>query len=296
MSVVVPVFNRPESVAGVIACLRGQSFTHWEVIFVDDGSDVDLLAAICPFLDDTRVRAVRLERNRGASAARNRGVSEARGRYVAFLDSDDGWHPDKLARQLAVMALLPADARAFCVTLTSVVMPGGWRRVRPNFPPQQSKSFGHYLYVQGGFAQVSSLLLPRFLALANRFHENLRQYEDHLLFIELHASGADYIVVPEVLTVWRNDVRQDRLSRQDDLDNGEAFLAAATDVLDPGVQVAFRLRALGGVLIRRRPRDAIKLFLFGLRQRVLSPRQIAVILARHMLPPRLWQLMVRPAQ
>lgn len=296
VSVVIPVFNRANSVAAVIACLRGQSLTQWEAIFVDDGSEVDLLEEICPFLDDKRIRYVRLERNCGVSAARNRGVREARGRYVAFLDSDDRWHAEKLARQVAVMALSPPDARIYCVTLTAVIMPGGWQRVRPNFPPQYGKSFGHYLYVQGGFAQVSSLLLPRGLALANPFHEGLRQYEDHLLFIELHASGAHYIVIPEVLTIWHNEVREDRLSRRNDIDRGEDFLRIASGRLDPAVQCAFRLRALGGVLIRSRPREAAALIFFGLRQRILSPRQVAVILARHILPPRLWRLIVRPAQ
>lgn len=294
VSVVIPIFNRADSVAAVIACLCEQLLTDWEAIFVDDGSEVDLLAEIRPFLDDERIRYVRLERNLGVSTARNRGVREARGRYVAFLDSDDRWHPDKLARQVAVMALSPPDARICCVTLTAVIMPGGWQRVRPNFPPQHGKSFGHYLYVQGGFAQISSLLLPRSLALANPFHEGLRQYEDHLLFIELHASGAHYVVVPEILTVWHNEARADRLSRRDDVDRGEDFLRAASGRLDPAVQCAFRLRALGGVLLRDRPREAAALILSGLRQRVLSPGQITVILARHILPPRLWQLIVRP--
>nr|WP_321983103.1 glycosyltransferase family 2 protein [uncultured Lichenicoccus sp.] len=295
VSVVIPVFNRADSIPAVIACLRAQTLSDWEAIFVDDGSETDI-AAVIEALAERRVRAVRLERNSGVSAARNRGVREAVGHHVAFLDSDDHWYPDKLARQVAAMASRGSDTEAFCVTLTAVMMPGGWQRVRPNFPPQAGKSFGHYLYVQGGFAQISSLLLPRSLALKNPFREGLRQYEDHLVFIELYASGAQYLVVPEVLTVWRNDVRPDRLSRRDDLGRGESFLKAAAGVMDPEVQCAFRLRALGGVLIRNRPLEALRLTMFGLKARILPPRQIAVILARHMLPPRLWQMMVRPAQ
>ena len=296
MSVIIPIFNRANSVADVVACLHRQSFMHWEAIFIDDGSEVDLLAAITPFLDDKRIRYVRLERNWGVSTARNCGVRESHGRYVAFLDSDDHWHPNKLSRQVALMAQLPLETRSYCVTLTAVMMPGGWQRVRPNFPPQQGRSFGHYLYVQGGFAQISSLLLSRDLALTNPFHEGLRQYEDHLLFIQLHASGANYIVIPDVLAVWRNDIRADRLSRRDDIERGEEFLRVASELLDPAVQCAFRLRALGGVLIRHRPRQVAELILFGLRQRALPPRQIGAILARHILPPRLWQRIVRPAR
>ena len=296
VSVVIPVFNRVETLDAVVACLRAQTLTDWEAIFVDDGSEPDLSPALQPFLSDKRLRCVRLERNGGVSAARNRGVQEARGRYVAFLDSDDQWFPDKLSRQVAAMASEAGDDRAFCVTLTAVMMPGGWQRVRPNFPPRPGKSFGHYLYVQGGFAQISSLLLPRALAMAHPVREGLRRYEDHLLFIDLDAGGARYVVVPEILTVWHNDARPDRLSRRDDLDRGDSFLEAASGKLDPHAQCAFRLRALGGVLIRHRPVEALRLTLFGLLARVLPPQQIAVILARHILPPRLWQLMVRPAQ
>jgi glycosyltransferase involved in cell wall biosynthesis len=99
VSVVVPTYNRAELVARSVQSALHQTHEHLEVIVVDDASTDDtrsVLAAIA----DPRLRVVRLESNEGQSRARNRGIGEAKGRYVAFLDSDDEWLPDKIDRQL----------------------------------------------------------------------------------------------------------------------------------------------------------------------------------------------------
>ena len=234
VSVIVPIYNRPDFLQQIVGTLQQQRFPDWEAIIVDDGSSLDIAGAIAPFLSDSRIRFLRLDRNAGAAAARNHGVAAARGRYVAFLDSDDLWHADKLGKQIALLDAQPFGEAVFCITLTMVIMPGGWERVRPDFAPRPGQSFADYLYRDGGFAQASSLMLPRDLALATPFHDGLRQYEDHLLFIELHAKGARYLVIPEALTIWRNDDRADRLGRRDDLARGANFLAQAGPLLTPG--------------------------------------------------------------
>src|SRR6185312_1286432 len=84
VSIIVPVFNRAETLGRAIASVIAQTFSDWEFIIVDDGSDDDLVGALAAFPDE-RLRILRHERNRGAAAARNSGVGAARAPLIAFL-------------------------------------------------------------------------------------------------------------------------------------------------------------------------------------------------------------------
>lgn len=112
VSVVIPAYNAEAHIGEALQSLRSQTCQDMEVIVVDDGS-----SDRTPELVPSRFPEVRFIRqaNAGASSARNRGVREARGEWVAFLDADDAWHPDKLRAQLALMQRHP-DVR-LCRTL-----------------------------------------------------------------------------------------------------------------------------------------------------------------------------------
>ena len=97
VSVVIPTYNHASSLANAIRSVLSQEVAAYEIIVIDDGSSDDTEAACRTFGE--RVRYVRQE-NRGVSAARNRGIALADGEFVAFLDSDDTWVPEKLAVQL----------------------------------------------------------------------------------------------------------------------------------------------------------------------------------------------------
>lgn len=100
VSVVIPAYNAAAHIGDALTSLRAQTCEDIEVIVVDDGS-VDNTSEIVS-QGFPEVRCIR-QANGGASSARNRGVQEARGEWVAFLDADDAWHPDKLRAQLALM-------------------------------------------------------------------------------------------------------------------------------------------------------------------------------------------------
>jgi glycosyltransferase involved in cell wall biosynthesis len=94
-SVVIPVFNARRTLARTVASALAQTFTHFEVILVDDGSTDDGLITL-PQPLDPRIVVIR-QSNAGEGAARNRGIEAARHEWVAFLDADDIWLPDHLA-------------------------------------------------------------------------------------------------------------------------------------------------------------------------------------------------------
>lgn len=104
VSVVIPAYNAAAHIAEALQSLRAQSCREMEVIVVDDGSVDDTHGIVTRGFPE--VRCIR-QSNGGASSARNRGVQDARGEWIAFLDADDAWHPDKLRAQLALMRRHP---------------------------------------------------------------------------------------------------------------------------------------------------------------------------------------------
>ena len=108
VSVVIPAYNRADSLADAITSVTAQTFRDLEIIVVDDGS-TDGTRTVVERLTDDRIRYVRHDVNKGANAARNTGTGEARGRYVAFQDSDDYWHPEKLQKQVDACAATGAS-------------------------------------------------------------------------------------------------------------------------------------------------------------------------------------------
>lgn len=101
VSVVTPLYNAVNTLAATVASVQAQSMTDWEMLLVDDGS-TDGSAALAGTLAraDARIHLLGWRDNRGAAEARNAGIRAARGRYLAFLDADDLWRPEKLAVQL----------------------------------------------------------------------------------------------------------------------------------------------------------------------------------------------------
>ena len=100
VSVVIPTYNRAHVLGRSIDSVLKQTYTNFELIIVDDGSVDNTMELIKKYLNDGRVKYHRLENNAGVSNARNEGAALAQGEWIAFHDSDDEWHPDKLEKQL----------------------------------------------------------------------------------------------------------------------------------------------------------------------------------------------------
>lgn len=101
VSVIIPTFNRAHTLPRAIRSVFDQTYQDWELIVVDDGSEDDTVCVVRGF-GDPRVRCIRHEQNHGQAAARNTGIKAALGTYIAFLDSDDEWLPEKLAKEVAL--------------------------------------------------------------------------------------------------------------------------------------------------------------------------------------------------
>ncbi|MBR5597809.1 MAG: glycosyltransferase family 2 protein [Lachnospiraceae bacterium] len=106
ISIITPVYNAANFIKKTMEMVQAQSYTNWELLLVDDGSKDDSVSVIKSYLQenpDERIRLIEKGVNEGAALTRNRGIKEAKGRFIAFLDADDVWLPDKLELQMRFM-------------------------------------------------------------------------------------------------------------------------------------------------------------------------------------------------
>ncbi len=106
ISIIVPVYNVEKYIEETIRCVEAQTCGSWELLLVEDCGTDGTLNIIERYMEEHpggRIRLIRQPSNMGAARARNRGLREARGRYIAYLDADDLWMPEKLERELRFM-------------------------------------------------------------------------------------------------------------------------------------------------------------------------------------------------
>lgn len=108
ISVIVPVYNRIEELKRAIKSVVNQTQKDWEVLVVDDCSDMDIRMVVDSFHDE-RIQYYRLENKGNANVCRNLGIKKAKGEYIAMLDSDDEWLPEHLERSKDTLEELKVD-------------------------------------------------------------------------------------------------------------------------------------------------------------------------------------------
>lgn len=287
VSVIIPHYNRVSRLLDTLKNLTLQSMQDFEVIVVDDASPDDPTPEILQNSHDLQVRVVRLQVNAGPSAARNAGIRAAEGQYVAFLDSDDLWLPSKLEEQLNLIGAMPDPQNVLCGTKIQMRLAQGKTQVIPKRAKPSDESNASYLFIGGGSAQTSSLMLARATALGVMFDENLRQFEDYLFFIKTEAAGIRFVVVDEPLTVWFNDWRHDRLSMHYNKTRiaAETFVRSAGPHLTERERVAFLINRTGDSYIASNPLRAVRDITFGVSTGIFSITRLFRLLARWILLP-----------
>src|ERR671932_1471107 len=139
ISVIIPVYNGEKTIKNTIDSVLNQSFTDFEVIVVNDGSQ-DLTLAVINEIKDARIRVFSFP-NSGVSASRNRGLAEAKGEFISFLDADDLWTPDKLEAQLKALQENPEAAVAY--SWTDYIDESG-----NSFPQSNHGNFSGHVFVK----------------------------------------------------------------------------------------------------------------------------------------------------
>lgn len=186
VSVILPTHNRAALLDRAIGSVLAQTYRDFEIVVVDDASTDDTQQVIEGFADP-RLRYIRHDRNRGAPAARNTGIAAARGDLIAFQDSDDEWHREKLSRQVDAMHECGDETTVLCTGLlrhsgsSNTYVPEPWvSRRQGNILPQ---------LLLGNFVGTPTLLIPRkCLDKVGGFDENLPRFQDWELVLRLAAA------------------------------------------------------------------------------------------------------------
>lgn len=192
-SVVIPTYNRADTIGDAIASVLNQTFPVKEIIVVDDGSTdgtIERVARIGSPLVRTLVNA----KNAGAPASRNRGAAAVAGDWIAFLDSDDCWHPEKIAAEHAVIAAGGADTSA--VASNHVLVIDG-RISRYRTEKEKVADVGGALRTANFLGTCSCMTIRRdkFKA-AGGFDEGLRSCQDWDLWLRIADTGTVLISLP----------------------------------------------------------------------------------------------------
>jgi teichuronic acid biosynthesis glycosyltransferase TuaG len=195
VSVIIPAFNRAHWLADAVNSVLAQTHGRSEVLVVDDGSTDATFEVARRLADsDPRVRPFR-QANAGVAAARNLALAAARGRYVAFLDSDDWWLPEKLERQVA--AIVATDAK-LCFT--------GFRRVRegadtPGDQVRVPARVGHRQLLRTNHIATTTCLVDR--ARAGDFRMVAVNHDDYATWLSLLRPGGWALGLDEDLARYR---------------------------------------------------------------------------------------------
>ena len=189
VSVVIPAYNARSTIARGLASVFSQQYRDFEVIVVDDGSS-DGTAEYLRKVYGSSLQVVS-QTNRGAAAARNLGASLARGHYIAFLDADDEWHVEKLARQVAQLDRAPNAALCATRWTTHVVgrtPPFNARTPIVNCTTQRLETFQE-VFLDPYFGTPSVVMPRSVFERCGGFDESLPTAEDIDLWIRASLGG-----------------------------------------------------------------------------------------------------------
>jgi len=210
VSVIIPTYNRRQLLSGAIASVLAQSLPCAEIIVVDDGSQDETANYIATVVHDAGVpiRYLRQE-NRGPAAARNLGIHHARHRYLAFLDSDDSWHPKKIELQLKRMEECPHFLISH--TLEKWLRRGIHLNQKKKHRPRHGDIFDHCLQLCAvGMSTV--MVRKELFSLSGAFDESYPCCEDYEFWLRV-SSKYPFLLVDEPLTIKQGG-REDQLSQQ----------------------------------------------------------------------------------
>jgi len=272
VSVIIPAFNCASFIRDALRSVSEQSYPSVELLVIDDGSTDET-----PYIVQSQpgVRYLRQD-NRGPSAARNAGIAAARGDYIAFLDADDLWMPDKLARQVSLLQQYPDAAFAFAdMRLVSQQNHTESSMFEKYF--LNEKFFGHpcrvidaaVKLVWSNFIPTSTVLTRKHpVEEAGGFDEAFRKCEDWDLWLRL-ALRAPIVYSPELLMLKRvHDVNASR--------DATGMNVAAMQVLEKLDRYHHTILLQLGVDITRALRDGYRnLGYFYLRQIQLAQARTA---------------------
>jgi len=214
VSIILPTYNRLPYLRDAVASVLAQTYRDWELIIADDGSAAETMTYLRTLVDVPGVRLLALAHSGNPPAVRNAALREARGEYIAFLDSDDVWVPNKLALQVASLRSQSARRWSYakCVMVDNLLNPLAGARAKQGFATDG------LLKDEVVVVQSSVVASRELIAAAGGYAEDLPVCGDYDLYVRLaQRSEVDFINEPLVLVRRHNEHYCDDLTALKDL-------------------------------------------------------------------------------
>lgn len=199
VSVIIPLYNREKYIEESVKSILNQTYKELEVIVVDDCSTDSSVEVVRKLQEkDKRVRLVCCGKNGGACRARNIGIDCAKGEYIAFQDSDDYWHPDKLEKSLDALNREGADL-VFCALSREEVKNGKvFKEVIPVFNlNEENHKFERLLY--HNYASTQTIVAKVTVFEEIRFDEKFPRFQDWELMLQVLKNQYKVFYISEVM-------------------------------------------------------------------------------------------------
>jgi glycosyltransferase involved in cell wall biosynthesis len=296
VSAVIPTRRRPELVKRAVASALAQTLRDIEVLVVVDGPDETTKATLASF-SDNRLRVLELPEPVGGSEARNIGVKNALGKWIAFLDDDDEWLPEKLQRQVAA-----GSASRFAQPVVLGRFLGRSARgefIWPRRAPRADEQISEYLFCRNGLLrgegqfQTSVVLAPRVLLERVPFTPGLRRNQDIDWYLRVvRAPGVGIEFIPEPLSIWYFDQARKTISNSNpDWRDTLTWMRDNADLFTPRAYSGFIATQLAPEAYRERAWSAaLPLLREFLRGGSPTPLHFAIYLSAWLTPEWLRQL------
>lgn len=181
ISVVIPTYNRTDFLPKDMQSVLNQTYRDWEMIIVDDGS-IDKTEEVVKGYKESRIRYITHKYNLGLSAARNTGIKNSRGKYIAFLDSDDEWFPEKISCQMNIFQ--KEDSKCGVVCTGGYKIKGNQIMSKKSVPINLDSFYEKFLFEN--ITWTSNVLVKKeCFKKAGLFDENLESCEDWDMWIRI---------------------------------------------------------------------------------------------------------------
>lgn len=204
VSIIIPAYNQAHFLAEAIESALGQTFNDIEVVVIDDGSTDATAEVARRYLERPGFKLVR-QSNGGLPNARNRGIAESSGEYLCFLDSDDSYHPGKIARQVEILDGDPGVGWVYCdiVTIDQDGKPVADQfSVARSQRPLSGDLFGS-LILSGYFPPHTVMIRRRVLDEVGVFDPELGGHADYDLWLRVAGAGFKAVFIPAAHAIYR---------------------------------------------------------------------------------------------
>lgn len=199
VSVIIPVYNAARTLEQALESVLAQSFHDFEIVAVDDGSRDASVAVLKRYGDRVKVLE---QKNRGPSAARNLALRNSTGEYLGFLDADDWWKPDFLARMVSALDSAPHCVLAYCDLELVDSLGRTLETPLAAMPSARAPTVADMLDTLWPIMPSAVLARRDAVVEAGGWPEELYAFEDVYLWLRMRELG-DFAYLPEQLSVWR---------------------------------------------------------------------------------------------